>query len=393
MKIFRTIESFYPKVTGPANQAFKISSELEKRSIESPVFTTDFDVKDVKAKEKIENVNVTRFPAKARLFKYIYSPDMKKTLRKDEFDIIHAHCYRSYQSDAAFSAAKRCRKKFVISTHGTLLSYRHFVSFPWNLAYDIYDLITLKKTVKKADAVVVNSSQEYEEAIKFGIRREKIHNIPVGIDADEYKTERKFEHKKELELLYVGWITRNRPVMDILKALVVLKEKKSKENNEKNNFSVKLNIIGSETRSSFSARKGYLDELKSFVVKNKLQNDVVFFPHKSKQELKEFYKNADVFVYPSIYESFGQPVLEAGASGLPVLCSEIGIVADLFEKKDQQDVLITQDAKQIAQKIEAMFDPELRRRLSKNTLKTINDKFTWKKIIDEYVKMYNSLRN
>ena len=64
MKIIRTIESFYPKVTGPANQAFMISSLLEKKGIESPVFTTNFDVGKVKRDEKIENVDVKRFSEK-----------------------------------------------------------------------------------------------------------------------------------------------------------------------------------------------------------------------------------------------------------------------------------------------------------------------------------------
>ena len=46
MRIIRTIESFYPKVHGPANQAFKISSELEKKKISCPVYTTFLDVKN-----------------------------------------------------------------------------------------------------------------------------------------------------------------------------------------------------------------------------------------------------------------------------------------------------------------------------------------------------------
>ncbi|GAH97817.1 unnamed protein product, partial [marine sediment metagenome] len=40
MKILRTIESFHPYVTGPANQAYRISAELESRDINSPILTT-----------------------------------------------------------------------------------------------------------------------------------------------------------------------------------------------------------------------------------------------------------------------------------------------------------------------------------------------------------------
>ncbi len=115
MKVIRTIESFYPKVHGPANQAFKISSELEKKNISCPVYTTFFDVKNVSFKEKINKVKIRRFKDNIRLFKYIYSPSMKKRLKREnksnKFDIIHGHCYRSYQSDIGFKVVNNIKKK------------------------------------------------------------------------------------------------------------------------------------------------------------------------------------------------------------------------------------------------------------------------------------------
>ena len=383
MKIIRTIESFYPKVHGPANQAFKISSELEKKEISCPVYTTFFDVKKVSRKEIIDNVKVRRFKDKIRLFKYIYSPDMKKRLLKEKFDVIHSHCYRSYQSDLGYEVAKVKQKPFVLSTHGTLLSYKYFVKFPWNLVFEFYDSITQKRTAKKADAIIVNSSQEYKEALKFGIKKSKIHLIPVGIDYNDYKVKRSFKDKKVLDLLYVGRITRNRPLMPTLKAI-----KKINETLLENK--IKLIIIGSEVRSSFSAKKGYLNELKRFVKINKLKDYVEFISELDRKELKKYYKNSDAFIYPSVYENFGQPILEAAASGLPVICSKVGIASDLF-LENKQKLFISNDPRQIASQILNVINPDLRKQVSKANVKVVREKFTWDKIIEKYVKLYKTL--
>jgi len=145
MKVIRTIESFYPYVTGPANQAFKISKGLYKKGIESPIFTTDFNVKNVKPMEYFGNVLVKRFKVTRRIMKYCFTPSMKKALEKEEFDVVHSHNYRSYQSSLGYKMAKNRKKSFVINTHGNLLAYKNFkMGLASRLPYYVYDLITLK---------------------------------------------------------------------------------------------------------------------------------------------------------------------------------------------------------------------------------------------------------
>ena len=281
----------------------------------------------------------------------------------------------------------------------------------------------MKKTAKKADAVIVNSLQEYNEALKFGISKDNLHLIPVGIDIDKFNFNKKIEdkNKKEINLLFVGGVTRNRPLMPILKAIKLINENRfkkikdniSKENKNKKDKKVKLTIIGSEYRSSFSGRLGYIDELKSFVENNNLRDNVEFHSHKTQKELIEFYKKADVFVYLSKYESFGQPLLEAAASGLPVICSDVGIARDIFEnewiiehkkdvkykkeikhKKDDSDE--SEDMKEeivniIAEKIMKLFDASLRQKIGEKNKEIVKRKFNWKEIINKYVELYTQL--
>ncbi|MBI5186486.1 MAG: hypothetical protein HZA01_12290 [Nitrospinae bacterium] len=101
MKILRTIETFYPYVCGPANQAFQISRGLEERGIASPVLTTYCDVDPtLPAKETINGVEVYRHKNQARIMRYCLSLGMAMSFR--DYDILHAHNYRNFQSDLAF---------------------------------------------------------------------------------------------------------------------------------------------------------------------------------------------------------------------------------------------------------------------------------------------------
>jgi len=249
MRVIRTIESFYPYVTGPANQAFNISKGLHKKGIESPIFTTDFNAGNAKEQEYFDDVLVKRFKVKKRIMKYCFTPEMKKALENENFDIIHSHNYRSYQSSLGYKMAKNMKKPFVINTHGNLLAYKNFnMGLISRLPYYLYDLITLKKIVKKADIVVAATKQEYKEALEFGVKKENLRTIPVGINIKDYEPAKK--DSSVINLLFVGRIARNRNLEPIIKAMKLLKD-------------VKLTIVGGEAKSSETSKTGYVDELKN----------------------------------------------------------------------------------------------------------------------------------
>ncbi|QPJ60979.1 MAG: hypothetical protein G3M70_03375 [Candidatus Nitronauta litoralis] len=101
MRILRTIESFLPCITGPARQAWGISHRLEQQGIDSPVLTSTLDVgRDLPPQETIGNVQVTRLPYSLKLMRYALTPGMSSHM--DDFDLIHSHNYRNYQTDRAF---------------------------------------------------------------------------------------------------------------------------------------------------------------------------------------------------------------------------------------------------------------------------------------------------
>lgn len=101
LKVLRTIETFFPYICGPANQAFQISQRLEERGVSSPVFTTYSDISnDLPATDMIDRVSVHRFKSQFKIMRYIISAKMLFHLRN--FDIIHSHNYRNFQTDSGF---------------------------------------------------------------------------------------------------------------------------------------------------------------------------------------------------------------------------------------------------------------------------------------------------
>ncbi|PIN77846.1 hypothetical protein COY26_00180 [Candidatus Woesearchaeota archaeon CG_4_10_14_0_2_um_filter_33_10] len=374
MKVIRTIESFYPYVTGPANQAFKISERLYKKGVESPIFTTDFNVKNAKASEYFGDVLVRRFKVQRKIMKYCFTPSMKKAFEREDFDIIHSHNYRSYQSSLGYKMAKNMKKPFVINTHGNLLAYKNFnMGLISRLPYYLYDLITLKKIVKKADIVVAATKQEYKEALEFGVKKENLRTIPVGINIKDYEPAKK--DSSVINLLFVGRIARNRNLEPIIKAMKLLKD-------------VKLTIVGGEAKSSETSKTGYVDELKNLAKGLNIE----FTGPKYGKELISYYKESDIFVYTSFYENFGQTILEAGAAGLPVISTKVGVANDIV-KNDKTGFIVGPDnPKEIAEYVIKLSDKNKRELFGKKIRDIVKKNFDWDNIIEKYIEVYDSIK-
>ncbi|MEM4268195.1 MAG: glycosyltransferase family 4 protein [Candidatus Woesearchaeota archaeon] len=369
--VMRTIESFFPYISGPANQAFKISQELEKRNIHSPIITTDYHAKDAPPHEFFNGVEVYRFPVRWRFMKYLYSPSIKNVL--SDFDIIHAHNYRSYQTEVAYKIAKKYNKPLVINTHGSLLGYNQILDGYKKIPYRAYDLFG-RKIIHEADAVIVSSKLEYKEAKIFGVEDKKLHIIPMGINVDEYKPAKKTWN--ETRLLFVGRISRDRNLEPVIKAMKRL---------AKENFT--LTIVGDEAFRSDASKKGYLDELKALSYNLGVSDKVQFVGQKTGEELKWYYKHSDIFIYTSKWENFGQSILEAAAGGMPLILSRVGIAEELV---DVGLVYLLDDCSVDEIALKAMQIVK-KRPERKSLIKKIKKIFNWEDIIEKYLQVYMSL--
>jgi glycosyltransferase involved in cell wall biosynthesis len=141
---------------------------------------------------------------------------------------------------------------------------------------------------------------------------------------------------------------------------------------------VKLLVIGSGDEKLYSQ----LAELKQ------VRERIVFVSHSS--VLWEYYAASDVFVFPTIYEPFGLVIVEAMASGLPVITSRVARAADVII--DGVNGLLLRepsDVNDLAAKIELLLsNAELRKTIGEHAREPVED-LSWDWVAQKTIDVYN----
>lgn len=130
-------------------------------------------------------------------------------------------------------------------------------------------------------------------------------------------------------------------------------------------------------------------DLYSLITDLKLNDRIMFPGYVDIEELPAIYNLADVFVYPSLYEGFGLPPLEAMACGCPVITSNVASLPEVVD--DAAETLDPLDIEALAFSMERLLhDVDIRKTFIDKGLQRIK-RFTWEQCAVETVKVYNSL--
>jgi UDP-glucose:(heptosyl)LPS alpha-1,3-glucosyltransferase len=237
--------------------------------------------------------------------------------------------------------------------------------------------LTFKTSAKVADAVVVSSKLEYEDAIEFGIKKNKLFVIPMGIDVDEYD-DSQINHEGTINILFVGRIARVRRIEILLQAVAKL------------SIPYQLILVGGEEKTSSLSKSGYLIELKNLCKALNINDQVTFVGSVPQDELSNWYSKGDIFVYPSLYENFGQPILEAAAAGLPIISTPVGVARELITD-NETGFLFTGDVQELTDRITQLIDQNVRKEMGKALRQRARSLYGWKEIIKKYLDLYYSL--
>ena len=158
-----------------------------------------------------------------------------------------------------------------------------------------------------ADAIIAVSEQTKSDIIQFfAINPDKVHVIYQGCNslfynkADE-ETKNNTREKYALPLNYILYVGTIEERKNLLQLVIARHEHK---------ISTPLVVVGRPTP--------YFEKVREYITRNNVQ-DVIFLNSLSQEDLPSLYQMADVFVYPSSFEGFGIPILEALNSGTPVI--------------------------------------------------------------------------
>ena len=122
-------------------------------------------------------------------------------------------------------------------------------------------------------------------------------------------------------LLHVGSFDKRKDLITLVKAFKLLKE-------DINNRHLKLVLAGQKI---FNGNAEVLNELERYILTNNLSKSVLMTDYLSSAEISSLYKKALIYVFPSIEEGFGIPILEAFAKKIPVVTSNAGAMVEVAE--------------------------------------------------------------
>ncbi len=241
----------------------------------------------------------------------------------------------------------------------------------------------LKKSLRRADIIVTDSEFSKSEIIRyFSEHSEKIRVVPCGVDCEKFKPcenpETIAEVKKSLEIngdyfLYVGTIEPRKNLVRLIRAYKVFS--KHVENPPK------LVLAGA---------KGWLcDDIYALVKKLNLEKQVIFTKYVPSEDMTPLMCGAMAFVFPSLYEGFGMPPLEAMACGVPVLTSGEASLPEVTG--DCAVVCDAYSVKSIAKGLYRLYkNPDLRSDLSRRGIER-SKLFTWELSAEKLYNIYREL--
>jgi len=150
-----------------------------------------------------------------------------------------------------------------------------------------------------------------------------------------------------------------------------------------------VTIVGGEEKTSSLSKTGYLGELRKLCGDLGISDCVTFAGPKRPEELPSYYRTADVFAYPSLYENFAQPILEAASYGVPVIATPVGVAPEIIEN-EETGFLVADDPKTMSHALEQLADSSVRKNMGQKLKARVRNKFAWNRVMNQYMELYHS---
>lgn len=383
MKILFLNYEYPPLGGGAANATFYLLREFSKlQDLEVDLVTSSVDCEY--HFEKIRgNINIHKIPigkdkdnlhyqSQKDLIVYAWKAYFfsRKLIRKNKYDLSHSF----FSVPCGFiSLLLKWRRKipYVVSLRGAdVPGYSERFSV-------IYKFLTplIKVIWKNASLVVSNSEGLKNLALKTKPDQE-IKVIYNGADIEEFKPGLDSEYLGgTFRIICVSRITGRKGIRYLIEAVSQLISKYPQ---------IRLQIVGEGNEKK---------NLEEQVKKLKLENVVEFCGLIKHQNLPDYYRKSNVFVLPSLNEGMSNTMLEALASGLPIIATDTGGTRELI-KGDINGLLIKmRDSGDIAQKIEILIqNKDLRQKMGKES-RSLAEKFSWKNVAGQYAAVYKNIES
>ena len=304
--------------------------------------------------------------------------EFRAVLRRLDCDLVHV--------PNIFSVPRALPCPYVMTVHD-MLEHMSLGRKRNDLWRSVHFQLTMRVLRGAARIFAVSNFTKTEMEKLFGISPERIEVVYNAIDerflhghasaADRELIAKRYQVTYPF-LLYAGRVSAHKNVVRMIEAFSALKGELEKERAFPD---LKLIIIGDDLSGN--------PDLRRTVVRSGVQNDVRFLGFVPIEVLRIFYDSAKIFVFPSLYEGFGLPPLEAMAHGTPVVTSN---VSSLPEVVGNAAVLVNpENVFEIMRALHrVLLDQVLRERMKERSYVQAG-KFSWEKSVRRILEVYRQV--
>jgi glycosyltransferase involved in cell wall biosynthesis len=242
----------------------------------------------------------------------------------------------------------------------------------------IFDSIWGYRLLQDAAKLIALTPMEAEQYRSFGAGIAKIETVPNGIDLAEFEKlppKGRFRKKHGVApdqkmVLYLARLHKIKGPDLLVRAFASIVPRLK---------DAQLMIVGPD--------EGYLPALKELVQELDIEPNIHFIGPLYGKEKLEAYVDADVYVLPSIYETFPVAALEASACGTPVILTEYCGAAGMID--GQAGLVVGYDKDQLSDAILRMLsNEEMRQKFAEKGKSLVREKFNWAKIAEQVENIY-----
>jgi glycosyltransferase involved in cell wall biosynthesis len=228
----------------------------------------------------------------------------------------------------------------------------------------------VRRVWKRAGALVCNSDDLRNEVLRVcpGL---DLKLIPNGVDTDRFSPTTEPRHKTDLELLYSGRLIRLKNIDVVVKAIALLRQQ---------GLRASLRIVGRGPHEAF---------LRQLAASHRVEEAVEFVGAIKHGEMHLAYQRADLYVQLSDVEGMSNSILEAMASGLPIITTRVGGASDLIDGNGV--VLDRPEVGEVAAAIRSFFDDASLTRSQGRRSRQLAQRFSLETAAQRYLELLSNI--
>ncbi len=364
-------------ISGIGKYVLELVKALAQKDAENKYYLYEYNHTKVIYPVEKENFSyvVPKFSTKVRSMRIFLEQFLFSWyIKKQELDVFHGPSFM-------LPVFKPKGTKCIITVHDlTFLRYPESFTFETKIYYKLF----FKRSIDNADMIIADSEATKDDLmLYFHVPKNKIKVVYLGVDkaftqivdkSSVEEVQKKYTLPKKF-FLFTGLLSPRKNIEGALRAFNSLRADVYKDYH--------FVIVGG---------KGWLYEsIFRFVQEHNLKERVHFTGYIDAADLPVLYTLAEALVFPSFYEGFGLPILEAMACGCPVITSNVSSMPEVAG--DAALLIDPKNTQEIADAMEKMVSgKKLRKQLVEKGYEQAK-KFTWEKTAEETLALYKQVAN